>query len=323
MTEIASTGTGDKPTVTVRTTALWLLIAGYLLAVICFTWNPTPIAQALAAIGIVGACLHAAMTYGFRHMLALFSICVVTTFAIENLGVATGFPFGHYHFEVGADLPHIGSIPVIVGPLWFGMGYFSWRVASILLDGADRRLDRNFNLIALPIVAAFVATQWDMVMEPGAATIGRAWIWHDGGAIFGVPLSNYLGWLLTAWLFFQMFALYLRHQSGPWMAGAFSSQRVAQNARPMTGSVGTGSREENASKEKSNQRALNAIAILFYVCSGLTQIVPWMMGQAGDVTDAAGHVWKIAELREAVVATLMFTMLFTALLSALRLVKSA
>jgi uncharacterized membrane protein len=311
MTEIVSTATGDKRTLTVRTTALWLLIAGYLLAVICFTWNPTPIAQLLAAMGIVGACVHASMTYGFRHMLALFSICVVTTFAIENLGVATGFPFGHYHFEVGADLPHIGAIPVIVGPLWFGLGYFSWRVASILLDGADRRLDRKFNLIALPIIAAFVATQWDMVMEPGAATIGRAWIWHDGGAIFGVPLSNYFGWLLTAWLFFQMFALYLRHRRGPWMAGAFSSE------------VGTGSREENASKEDSKQIALSAIAILFYVCSGLTQIVPWMMGQTGDVTDAAGHIWKIAELREATVGILMFTMLFTALLSALRLAKGS
>jgi putative membrane protein len=291
MTEMVGTGTGDKRTAKVRTAALWLLIAGYLLAVICFTWNPTPIAQLLAAMGIVGACVHASMTYGFRHMLALFAICVVTTFAIENLGVATGFPFGHYHFEVGADLPHIGSIPVIVGPLWFGMGYFSWRLASILLDGADRRLDRNFNLIALPIVAAFVATQWDMVMEPGAATIGKAWIWHDGGAIFGVPLSNYFGWLLTAWLFFQMFALYLRRQSRPWM--------------------------------QDNQRALNAIAILFYVCSGLTQIVPWIIGQSGDVTDAAGHVWKIVELREATVATMICTMLFTALLSALRLATSS
>jgi uncharacterized membrane protein len=289
MTGIASGRPSDERTLTIRATALWLLIAGYLLADICFTWNPTPIAQALAAIGIVGACLHASLTYGFRHMLALFSICVVTTFAIENLGVATGFPFGHYHFEVGDDLPHIGAIPVIVGPLWFGMGYFSWRVASILLDGADRRLDRNFNLIALPIIAAFVATQWDMAMEPGAATIGKAWIWHDGGAIFGVPLSNYFGWLWTAWLFFQMFALYLRRQSG--------------------------------ARVQHNETVLNAVAILFYVCSGLTQIVPWMMGQSGDVTDAAGHVWKIAELREAVVAILICTMLFTALLAALRLLR--
>jgi hypothetical protein len=83
----------------------------------------------------------------------------------RGTGTATGFPFGAYHFEVGADLPHVGLIPIIVGPLWFGAGYFSWTVASVLLDGADRQLDRPFNLVALPVVAAFVLTQWDLVMD--------------------------------------------------------------------------------------------------------------------------------------------------------------
>src|SRR5262249_9060354 len=139
------------------------------------------------------------------------------TFAAENMGVATGFPFGRYHFEVGAHLPHVGSIPIIVGPLWFGAGYFSWVVASILLDGADQRLDRPMNIIALPIVAAFVMTQWDLVMDRAESTISKAWIWHDGGADFGVPLSNYLGWLLTSWLFYLAFALYLRHSPVGWL----------------------------------------------------------------------------------------------------------
>jgi len=34
-------------------------------------------------------------------------------------------------------------------------------------------------------------------------------LWHDGGADFGVPLTNYLGWLLTSWMFYQVFALSL------------------------------------------------------------------------------------------------------------------
>ena len=45
-------------------------------------------------------------------------------------------------------------------------------------------------MFALPTVAAFVMTQWDLVMEPPEATIGKAWIWHDGGGYFGVPMSN-------------------------------------------------------------------------------------------------------------------------------------
>ena len=113
--------------------AFWLGLAVYLALVIGFAWNPTPLAQGLAVIGILAACVHAVLSYGWKDALALLAICLVITFAMENLGVTTGFPFGHYHFEVGSNLPRVGAIPVIVGPLWFGMGYFSWVVAGTLL----------------------------------------------------------------------------------------------------------------------------------------------------------------------------------------------
>src|SRR5215471_4425866 len=101
-----------------REIALWLAIACVLAAAIGYSWNPTPIAQALAVIFIGCALLHGAFLYGPRIVLVLFVISVTITFAAENMGVATGFPFGRYHFEVGAHLPHVGSIPIIVGPLW-------------------------------------------------------------------------------------------------------------------------------------------------------------------------------------------------------------
>jgi uncharacterized membrane protein len=190
---------------------------------------------------------------------------------MENLGTATGFPFGAYHFEVGANLLHVGLIPIIVGPLWFGAGYFSWTVASVLLDGADRQLDRSFNLVALPIVAAFVMTQWDLVMDAPNATISKVWIWHDGGGIFGVPLSNYLGWLLTSWLSFLAFALCLR--------------RFSLKLNSSTG------------------LRLPAIGILFYAGAGLTHIVPWIKGTTGVALDARGYSWQVQDIREATVAT--------------------
>ena len=274
---------------------LWLAIAALLLAAIAFSWNPTPLAQALAGLFIVCALIHAAAYYDLRTAAALFAICLVITFTVENIGTATGFPFGRYHFVVGADLPHVGRIPMIVGPLWFGGGYFSWVVASTMLDGADRALDRRFNLIALPLVAGFVLAQWDFVMDAPAATLAKAWIWHDGGGVFGVPLANYLGWLLTGWLFFAGFALYLRRRAAAGRQGP------------------------------SRSRELRLIAILFYVSAGLTHVVPWalgtMLGQSGEVQDAAGTVWRVQDLREATVAILVFTMVFTGLLACLRLVK--
>jgi putative membrane protein len=272
--------------------AFWIVLAVYLALVVGFAWNPTPFAQGLAAVGIVVACAHAALSYGWKDALALFAICLVITFAMENLGAATGFPFGHYHFEVGSNLPHVGAIPVIVGPLWFGMGYFSWVVAATLL-GAQARPHRKFELMALPVVAAFVMTQWDVVIDSPESTISKAWIWHDGGAHFGVPLSNYLGWLLTSWLFYQAFALYL------------SRRRYVSAPSAELG------------------RALRLVAILLYLGSGLTHVTPWLIGQSGEVVDAANHVWRVADLRETTVVILLFTMVFTSVLAALRLATDA
>jgi putative membrane protein len=274
-----------------REIAAWVAIGSILAVGVVYSWNPTPLAQALAAVFIGCALVHAGASYGSRRALALFIICLVITSAMENLGAATGFPFGHYHFVADAGLPRLGATPVIVGPLWFGAGYFSWVVASILLDDADRRLDRTFEFLALPVVAAFVMTQWDVVMDRAESTLAHAWIWQDGGADFGVPLTNYLGWLLTAWLLFQAFAICLRRQRP-------DSLRAAPLARK-----------------------LQMIAILFYVSLGLTHLIPWWMGQSGAVLDASGKTWQIHDVRETTVAVMIFTMLFSGLLAALRLAK--
>ena len=269
--------------------AFWAALACYLALVVAFAWNATPLAQTLAGMGILAACIHATLFYGWKDALVLFAICVIITFAIENIGTLTGLPFGRYHFEVGANLPHVGLIPVIVGPLWFGMGYFSWIVAGTLL-GAPARPDKGFDLVAWPIVAAFVMTQWDVVMDPPLSTISKAWIWHDGGAHFGVPLSNYVGWLLTSWLFSQAFALYLTR------------------------------RRELPVQPEANERTFRMVAVALYLGSGLTHLTPWLIGESGEVMDAAHHVWQIGDLRRSAVITMLFTVFFTSLLAAARLV---
>ena len=272
-----------------RASVFWIFLAIYLALVIGFAWNRTPLAEVLAAIGILAAFTHAVLTYSWRDALALLAICVVITFAMENIGVATGWPFGRYHFEVEPNLPHVGTIPPIVGPLWFGMGYLSWIVAGTLLGGARPRLSRKIELIVLPVVAAFVMTQWDVVMDSSESTISKIWIWHDGGAHFGVPMSNYIGWLLTSWLFYQAFAIYLSRRGG---VSPFAAR---------------------------HGRALRSVAILLYLSSGLTHVTPWLIGQTGEVTDAAGHAWRMHDLREMAVVTMLFTMFFTSMLAVLRM----
>src|SRR6516225_5729057 len=56
-------------------TILWLAIGCFLATAIAFSWNPTPFAQALAAIYIASALSHASVAYGLSTAVILFFIC--------------------------------------------------------------------------------------------------------------------------------------------------------------------------------------------------------------------------------------------------------
>ena len=80
------------------------------------------------------------------------------------------------------------------------------------------------------------------------------------------------------------------------------------------------SRRRDASARTAEQgRALRLAAILLCLCSGLTHVTPWIIGQSGEVAYAASHLWRIEDLRGTTVVMLLFTMCFTSLLAGLRL----
>jgi putative membrane protein len=86
---------------------------------------------------------------------------------------------------------------VIIPLAWFMMIYPSWRVAKALLTGMDTRSLAGITVQAA--MGALVMTAWDVVMDPGMAASGN-WTWEAGGAYFGVPRRNYLGWLATTFI---------------------------------------------------------------------------------------------------------------------------
>ena len=126
-------------------------------------------------------------------------------------------------------------------------------------------------------------------MDPASSTLGGAWVWHDGGGYFGVPLTNFLGWYLEVWIFFQLFACW---------------QFRRKNGRS-TRTVNRGS-------------LFWLIPIVLYLGAGLCQIFPLLTAGDGVVIDAAGQRWRTHDLRETAVIVMMATMLATSVLALLR-----
>jgi putative membrane protein len=120
-----------------------------------------------------------------RATLSVLAISILA-YAIEAIGVTTGLPYGTFYYgdALGPSLAGIVPylLPLSYAPLVVGAVAAAW--------GTRLRL--------LHVLYATLLLVWmDAVLDPGAASLGF-WVWPQGGVYYGVPLSNYAGWLLSA-----------------------------------------------------------------------------------------------------------------------------
>jgi uncharacterized membrane protein len=165
---------------------------------------------------VIFALLHCTAVEGLRFTAVFFAVSAIVSYLMEEIGVRTGLIYGAYHYSdlLGVKLGHV---PLLIPLAWFMMIYPSWMVAKALLSGVNIR---SFSgVTALATVAAVVMTAWDVVMDPGMAAGGN-WVWEHGGAYFGVPRRNYLGWLLTTFLVYWIVGLLRRGMEHRTNAGA-------------------------------------------------------------------------------------------------------
>jgi uncharacterized membrane protein len=151
--------------------------------------------------------LHAGDVLGWRRALLFLLVCVAVSWGFEAVGVATGTVYGYYHYGDALGVK-IAGVPLIIPLAWFMMVYASWIMAHILLEGA--RNPQSFTgALARAMIASAAMTAWDTVMDPGMAKSG-IWIWEKGGAYFGVPFQNFIGWVITTLAIYLVVAVTFR-----------------------------------------------------------------------------------------------------------------
>ena len=265
---------------------VWLMAAFTIVTSIWTSLIPGGLVGIINTILLVAfALVHGISVYGGRTMLWLIIVCLVVSDVAENLSIVTGFPFGHYHYTdiLGSKL---FLVPVTIGGAYFGAGYLAWTVSLALLGRAGPALD-GFSRWAAPAAAAVLMTSWDFMLDPTASTINKWWIWEQGGGFFGVPFSNYLGWLLTVFVFFAIFSAIV--------AARFHGFGGASASFWIT-------------------------AVWMYGLLGVRYVLLYAMPSTQTTyVDAAGHVWLKHDIYEAAALTAIFTVFAFSLFAALRL----
>src|SRR6266581_3393115 len=247
----------------------------------------------LIGVPFAFALFHGAVRYQWSGILTFLVLCLVVSNLLENTSILTGFPFGHYHYT--SDLgPKLFLVPLVIGLAYFGTGYLAWVLSTVLI-GEVRPKGSAFTTFAVPFIASFMMVAWDLGMDPTSSTIRHSWIWEQGGGYFGVPLTNYLGWFFTVYVFFQLFALSLRFRKA-----------------------------SHEGEEPALPRSYYAQAIVMYAVIGLVIVVSYVVsGPNTAITDAVGIVWHTRSIAEAEATVSIFTMLFAAALATVKLLQGS
>jgi uncharacterized membrane protein len=139
-----------------------------------------------------------ARTLGF--LLWGFLVALVAELSSTRVGV----PFGLYHYTgatTGAEL-FLSNVPFFSSLSFPFLAYASFCLARRAL-GPGWAASRAGRLRMVALSGALMASL-DVVIDPLAVRGGHWFLGHvfsypEGGIYFGVPLSNFAGWLLVGW----------------------------------------------------------------------------------------------------------------------------
>jgi uncharacterized membrane protein len=245
---------------------VWGMLLVYAMARICQVYADRLPTLLIVLLHVVPPALfalaHGSVLYRAKGIAVFAVLCLGFGTLAESVSLRTGFPFGHYYFTDVMG-PKIFQLPLLLALAYLGIGYVAWVLALLILGYSDKPI-HGTGVVTLPLLASLIMLAWDLSMDPNWSTLIRAWIWQDGGAYFGVPVSNFFGWFLVAYIYYQAFALYC-------------------TANPITAAP--------------TRQTFWIPAILLYAVCGLGNLLVLKRPMAPPVvTDAAGKQWLTADI---------------------------
>jgi len=141
-----------------------------------------------------------------RRALAALAVLTVYSYGIEYVGTTTGWPYGDFAYGIDLGPMLLGTVPLGLPVFFFPLVLNSYLLCLLLLGDRAKRW-----FVRLPVVVAAVLAV-DLVLDPGAVALGF-WAYDPPGAYYGVPWSNYAGWVLSATVAVALFDVAFDHRA--------------------------------------------------------------------------------------------------------------
>jgi putative membrane protein len=188
---------GTQPAIRMRrpgTALAWLLAGATIGSNIAWILASGPTRDLLTVAGVClffsASLVHSAVTRPARWTLTFFTFALLFGWAVEALGTGIGLPFGDYAYSdrLGWSL---GPVPVLIPMAWAMMAYPVFVVVERTGWGRTARIALAGTLLA----------SWDLFLDPQMVAEGH-WVWASPEpalpGIPGIPISNFIGWLVAS-----------------------------------------------------------------------------------------------------------------------------
>ncbi len=123
---------------------------------------------------------------GFKRAALILLALGAFAVGIETFAVKTGWPYGSFDYSDKIGVKYFGVTPWTVP--------FAW--SPLVLGAMALAARHQRSASALCVVATLFLLLFDGVLDPGTVSQGF-WKYHAGGLYYGVPLSNFGGWILS------------------------------------------------------------------------------------------------------------------------------
>ena len=187
---------GKRPSLTTIFIIAWVL-AMVALPILTWIWGAAVLPLGLS-LGVIlqatAVFLILQKRWGWQKTVGTAVFITTATLFVEWLGTSTGFPFGRYSYTPLME-PKIAHIPLLIPLAWFMMMPCAWAIANQLQAQLPTPWQQKGWVY--PLLAGLAFTAWDLFLDPQMVAWGL-WRWDNPGGYFGIPWSNYLGWLGTA-----------------------------------------------------------------------------------------------------------------------------
>lgn len=132
-----------------------------------------------------------------RGLLIIISLSLLPL-TIEGIAVWTGFPYGRFEYSTSLGFLLFNLVPPSV----------SFAYLPILLGSLFVASEITVNRYYFSLLTSFFMVLVDMVIDPAAVSIGF-WSYNLEGFYYGVPISNFIGWILTGFIYAMFFYILL------------------------------------------------------------------------------------------------------------------